>query len=646
MASTSIANTTPLAGSVKILTVGSAVGSIRDLFAKIRAIDAKHGDFFGPLQEHSAGKDDHNEALQLLGGTIPGMTLHTFAAPLKCYIMQGENPLPESVIEKYAKTGGELCKDIFLLNKSGVITTAHGLRIACLGGIYNPGIYSSSEGPPGFASPFYTTHTLERLLSNTLVDPLKRGNAHNYGSLAAIRDAASTSQLVDILISSDWPASITSHTAIPQPSPEFGSSGSPPLDEIIRKTKPKYHFAGGGGRPSKFWEREPFVWDDEAGRVSRFVSLGAFGGEQCTGKKQRWFYAFSITPSAAAAAMQRPSNATKNPFTEAAHRPRKRSHETGEGENFIFGNVQQPGKRSRTEMQTGQKGKPPPGYKCKRCESTERATCARSATFPDTLFATVQPGTPWEIQEVANLVKDTCAVPAQVNYIILMTARWQINGRRMARGGKEGPQRKLDRTNAGFVYRIPTWRQIIPTQSAPDEGSVTCVPGGGHVLIVPISHQPTYNTIPNDIAPPILDETEKYKAALRGFFAKHGAVAVVYEVARLSAKGGHAHVQVVPVPILLQNKVEDAFLQEGRALGIDFEQDADGALEACAGGTRSYFRVDLPDGRKLVHLMKDHVPFSVQFGRLDWKACMLPEEEDKADVELFKKAFAAFDPSL
>lgn len=168
----------------------------------------------------------------------------------------------------------------------------------------------------------------------------------------------------------------------------------------------------------------------------------------------------------------------------------------------------------------------------------------------------------------------------------------------------------------------------------------------------------------------------RYKEALRGLFAKHGAVPVFYEVARLSAKGGHAHVQAVPVPISLQNEVETAFLKEGRALGIDFEPDADGALEACVGSARSHFRVDLPDGRKLIHLMKDDVPFSVQFGRyvlqqvifimgllgyfcrqvlvsllnithrLDWKTCILSEEEDNADVELFKKAFAPFDPSL
>lgn len=168
----------------------------------------------------------------------------------------------------------------------------------------------------------------------------------------------------------------------------------------------------------------------------------------------------------------------------------------------------------------------------------------------------------------------------------------------------------------------------------------------------------------------------RYKAALRGLFAEHGAVPVFYEVARLSAKGGHAHVQAVPVPISLQNEVEAAFLKEGRGLGIDFESDADGALEASAGGARSYFRVDLPDGRKLIHLIKDDIPFSVQFGRyvplqqvivkmgllehyrrkvlvsllnimhrLDWKTCILSEEEDKVDAEMFKEAFAPFDPS-
>lgn len=79
--------------------------------------------------------------------------------------MQGELPLPTSVIEKFAKTSGELCHNVFLLGeycllnyerygltcestgKSATFTTAEGLRIACLGGTYDPKIFEASEIP-------------------------------------------------------------------------------------------------------------------------------------------------------------------------------------------------------------------------------------------------------------------------------------------------------------------------------------------------------------------------------------------------------------------------------------------------------------------------------------------------------------------
>lgn len=95
--------------------------------------------------------------------------------------MQGDQPLPDRVIEKFAKTGGELCKDVFLLSecstsehysrcidvsadKSGIITTANGLRIACLGGVYDPSIYSSVETAP---VSFSCTHAM--LHADTMV---------------------------------------------------------------------------------------------------------------------------------------------------------------------------------------------------------------------------------------------------------------------------------------------------------------------------------------------------------------------------------------------------------------------------------------------------------------------------------------------
>jgi hypothetical protein len=59
----------------------------------------------------------------------------------------------------------------------------------------------------------------------------------------------------------------------------------------------------------------------------------------------------------------------------------------------------------------------------------------------------------------------------------------------------------------------------------------------------------------------------------------------------------------MPVPTSLAGKVEQAF----RSQGIDF----DGTLQA----GRSYFKVDLPDGKTLVHVIEEHAPFGVQFGR-------------------------------
>ncbi len=99
--------------------------------------------------------------------------------------------------------------------------------------------------------------------------------------------ALSSSPLVDVFISHDWPSAITELSSVPLPSPELPDAGSPPIDEIIEKTKPRYIFSSGGGKSPCFWEREPFTWADETDRVSRFVGLGAFGGEPVSGKKQR-----------------------------------------------------------------------------------------------------------------------------------------------------------------------------------------------------------------------------------------------------------------------------------------------------------------------------------------------------------------------
>ena len=106
-------------------------------------------------------------------------------------------------------------------------------------------------------------------------------------SLSSIASSVVSSPLIDVLVSHDWPSLITNFSAVPLPSTELSNTGSLPIDDIVTKTKPRYIFCSGGGRPPSFWEREPFTWEDEPGRVSRFIGLGAFGGEQFDGRKQR-----------------------------------------------------------------------------------------------------------------------------------------------------------------------------------------------------------------------------------------------------------------------------------------------------------------------------------------------------------------------
>ncbi|KDQ10585.1 hypothetical protein BOTBODRAFT_178064 [Botryobasidium botryosum FD-172 SS1] len=663
-----------MSGTIKVLTVGAALGSLEALFSKVKAIDAKHGkfelllcvgDFFGPE------KDENSEVEKLLEGKLE--------VPIVTYIMQGEHPIPPKVIEKFEETGGELCPNVYLIGKAGVLTTTSGINIAVLGGMHDPQAFFSSAD--SLSSPHYTSHSIQTLLSHSALSNSSQIASTSAPTTLAEAKAAALAALtpalqgpsVDILLTHLWPPSITALSSkLPVPLPTAPSHPASGIDDIVRAARPRYLFSASPGENNQsiFWEREPFVWgEDDDNRVTRFVGLGAFGGPASSepgAKKPRWFYAFSIAQASAASSQPRPANATASPFhvLQGGQRGMKRTPEEanmGTG-NFLWGDAagrgvgRNAGKRTKTADHTAPDRPPPPGYKCRICDSSEHYinVCPQRTNQENNgQRGPKKPPSGYICRACGNedhYIKDCPNVASR-----------RDGERRTKEIGPDecwfclsNPRltKHLIVSIGSECYLTLPKGQLPPT----DASAVSPIPGGGHLLIIPISHYPTLLSVPAELGAAIISEIETYKSALRAMFAAHNNTgAVFFEVARLSGKGGHAHVQVVPVPARLRDQVEGAFRESGAREGIDWEPEPETALDM--GRHQNYFRVDLPDGRKMMHLLKQGQPFNLQFGRAtlaqllsiphrtDWKACSQTDEEEKRDVHAFKSAFASFDPS-
>lgn len=180
----------------------------------------------------------------------------------------------------------------------------------------------------------------------------------------------------------------------------------------------------------------------------------------------------------------------------------------------------------------------------------------------------------------------------------------------------------------------------------------------GHVLVLPIEHYPSVASLP----PETLVEIEVYKEALRNCYKNQDRDVVMFERYLQLRAGTHAHLQIVPVPVVKADKVEEAFQEAGKRVGFKFQvfSPADGgemeALKTVIGGDVNYFSVELPDGRVLAHPLSAGEKIPMQFGREvladllempergDWKVCRIGKDEETAMVEDFKDKFQKFDP--
>ncbi|KAK4058716.1 hypothetical protein OIO90_000160 [Microbotryomycetes sp. JL221] len=600
--------------ALKVLVTGPAL-ALKSYFAKIATMQAKHSfDYVFAMDLFSYIDNESTELTELLAGQI--------TCPVQAYVSVGGGVLPPRVRAK-VEAGQEIAPNVSMLAKTGMLTLASGLRVATLGGYYDPGMFEMSQQDIGmFADslsvPHFTQNDLDTFKS--LLAPQTAANG--------ITRAPPTP---DILLTHSLPASLPLLSQ-KQLGPKALAGAAAELDPVVKLARARYHFVGGAG---EFWEREPFEWSRaEGGGNCRALCLGEMGNK----KKERWFYAFSITPGAPSGPS--PANSTPSPFNaamaaagEAGPRGLKRALDTTDDvneygvPNYIFGG-QQNGSHGGGERRKG-RNPPPDHYTCNICNQKGHwiQDCPEKAER--------------DAQRLAN--RSAPKQPIQPDECWFCLSNPKVTKHLIASIG-------------GETYLTLPKGQLCPTSSSGPTAE-SPVPGGGHVLIIPIAHYPTMLAIPDDAAGDIISEVDKYKSALKSMYAEYGCSLVAFEVGRLSGKGGHAHVQVLPVPNGLADQTEQVFRSEGTKQGIEFEIVDSLDVLRQDGVTDNYFRVDLPDGRLLVHKIQPKTPFSLQFGRntaatllgmpdrADWKACTLSEAQEKNDCSKFKAAFKPFDPS-
>jgi hypothetical protein len=273
--------------------VGSIQGHLRTALGKLAKIHKKQefsfcivtGDFFG---DGSAAAQSE-ELEELFTGSLE--------VPLPTYFTVGDFALPQRVLQRLEKADAndEVCTNLFYLSRKGTFKTSDGINIVSVGGklVSND---SSMTTTLGKYDPLYLEKEATALIG-----------AHS----------------ADILITNQWPASITSGSSNPVPEILRTDQGVQCLAELCSKLKPRYHFSSS---PDASWEREAFKNPVEYGSldlepVTYFRSLGSV-----TRPIKEWFSAFKLDRDNLAPA---PTGTTPTPFGRGRKRSADNDHSNG-----------------------------------------------------------------------------------------------------------------------------------------------------------------------------------------------------------------------------------------------------------------------------------------------------------------------------
>jgi len=447
------------------------------------------------------------------------------------------------------------------LGKRSTTKTSEGVRIVALGGQLDDTIIGGVS-----KEQYLPFHTLDDAKS------LKGANT------------------TDILLTSSWPASIRTGSAVPIPDVGQEPKGYDHISELCAALKPRYHFASS---PTFYYEREPFfhmpTQDAPDFRpITRFISLAAHANPN----KQKSLSAFKLQlPVDVTAPL--PAGATASPFVSS---PQTNNRKRTALEPEPFSRFSRYDASSHRRKRGPGVRQPPPGPDtCFFCLSNPNLATHLVVSIGEDAYATVAKGP-------------------------LTTAT----------------------TNEANGLNFPA-----------------------HILIIPLSHEPTLALIEQEARQRTYTEMNNYKRALQEMVAARSddkLGAVTYEISR--GNGVHTHWQFIPMSAATISKglVEAAFKVEAENFKYPAFQNRDPGI---GEGEGDFFRVWIwspaqEDGtaassKCITMPFDDSVRFDLQFGRkvlakllglekrLQWRDCEQTVPEEEKDVKAFKAAFKIFD---
>ena len=333
------------------VVIGDVNGRLSEVFGKLSTLHAKNSFAFAIVagnlfaDQYLVSDAENEELSNLLNGKIE--------VPLPTYFSLGTRPLPPSVVERLEASDGEVCPNLTILGRRVSIKTSEGFRIVAVGGVHDVNV---SEDPMNAYKSTYNDNDTEAL-GKEFAD-------------------------VDLLITSDWPASVTDGSkAIYKYEPPRGIGA---ISSLCTKLKPRYHFSTSEG----YYEREPFFHQGPSPRsVTRFLSLAPFGNTE----KQKWIYAFSLEPSASPPSSL-PEGCTATPFNSQKKRKLDSQQDSYNSFRYSTNNGaahydQGRGRRKRPRNQP-----PPTPDQCFFCLSNEAFESHMVASIGDDSYVTIAKG--------------------------------------------------------------------------------------------------------------------------------------------------------------------------------------------------------------------------------------------------------------